>query len=257
MLIYIYIYIYMCVCVCVCVAGWWISSLEIDTGNRVQILDEALRNSHSPIALGRGMHPTLFSPSMCNSLTRWPLSMATSLQDFKLDELCLKLALCHLLLEAEDYVNIRIYIYICLYLPITLCLSLALSVSVSLCLCHYLPLSLYIYIPDIGLGVRVFANCPGDLGSIPGRVIPKTQKMVLDASLLNTQYYKVRIKGKVEQSREGVAPSPTPWCGSYRKGSLRVTLDYGRQLYFYLYIYIYIYIAIFAEYSIDSNKPRE
>ena len=26
--------------------------------------------------------------------------------------------------------------------------------------------------------------------------------MALDASLLNTQYYKVRIKGKVEQSRE-------------------------------------------------------
>ena len=43
-------------------------------------------------------------------------------------------------------------------------------------------------IPDIGLGVRVFANGPGDLGSIPGRVIPKTQKMVLDASLLNTQH---------------------------------------------------------------------
>ena len=57
--------------------------------------------------------------------------------------------------------------------------------------------------------------------------------MVLDASLLNTQHYKVRIKGKVEQSREGIAPSPTPWCSSYRKGSLRVTLDYGRQLYFY------------------------
>ena len=55
--------------------------------------------------------------------------------------------------------------------------------------------------------------------------------MVLDASLLNTQHYKVRIKGKVEQSREGVAPSPTPWCSSYRKGNLRVTLDYGRQLY--------------------------
>ena len=85
-------------------------------------------------------------------------------------------------------------------------------------------------IPDIGLAVRVFANGPGDLGSVPGRVIPKTQKMVLDASLLNTQHYKVRIKGKVEQSREGVALSPTPWCSSYRKGSLRVTLDYGRQL---------------------------
>ena len=56
----------------------------------------------------------------------------------------------------------------------------------------------------------------------------------LDASLLNTQHYKVRIKGKVEQSREGVAPSPTPWCCSYRKGSLRVTLDYGCQLYLYI-----------------------
>ena len=85
-----------------------------------------------------------------------------------------------------------------------------------------------------GLGVRVFANGPGDLGSIPGRVIPKTQKMVLDASILNTQHYKVRIKGKVDQSKEGVAPSPTHWCSSYRKGSLRVTLDYGRQLYFTL-----------------------
>ena len=45
-------------------------------------------------------------------------------------------------------------------------------------------------LPDIGMMIR-----PGDLGSIPGRVIPKTQKMVLDATLLNTQHYKVRIKG--------------------------------------------------------------
>ena len=56
--------------------------------------------------------------------------------------------------------------------------------------------------PDIGMMVRVFANGPGDLGSILGRVIPKTQKMVLDASLLNTQQYKVGIETKVEQSRE-------------------------------------------------------
>ena len=49
---------------------------------------------------------------------------------------------------------------------------------------------------------RVFANGPGDLGSILGRVIPKTLKMVLDTSLLNTLQYKVHIKGKVEQSRE-------------------------------------------------------
>ena len=54
----------------------------------------------------------------------------------------------------------------------------------------------------ISLVGRVFTNGPGDLGSIPGHVIPKTLKMVLDTSLLNTQQYKVYIKGKVEQSRE-------------------------------------------------------
>ena len=46
-----------------------------------------------------------------------------------------------------------------------------------------------------------WVESPGDLGSIPGRVIPETLKMVLDTFLLNTQQYKVR-KGKVEQSRE-------------------------------------------------------
>ena len=54
----------------------------------------------------------------------------------------------------------------------------------------------------IGLVGRVFANGPGDLGSVPGHVIPKTLKMGLHTSLLNTQQYKVCIKGKVEQSRE-------------------------------------------------------
>ena len=54
----------------------------------------------------------------------------------------------------------------------------------------------------------VFANGPGDRGSIPGRVIPKTQKLVLDAALFNTQHYKVRIKGKVEQSRERSSAIP-------------------------------------------------
>ena len=39
--------------------------------------------------------------------------------------------------------------------------------------------------------------------------------MVLDATLLNTQHYKVRIKGKAEQSRDGVAPFPTPQFSSY------------------------------------------
>ena len=56
----------------------------------------------------------------------------------------------------------------------------------------------YSHLTPIGLMSRVFANGPRDRGSIPGRVIPKTQKMVLDAALLNTQYYKAMIKSKVE-----------------------------------------------------------
>ena len=54
----------------------------------------------------------------------------------------------------------------------------------------------------------MFVNSPGDLGSILGHVIPKTLKMVLDTSLLNTLQYKVRIKGKVEQSREKSSALP-------------------------------------------------
>ena len=48
----------------------------------------------------------------------------------------------------------------------------------------------------------VFVNGPENRGSIPERVIPKTQKMVLDTVLLGIQYYKVRFQGKVEQARE-------------------------------------------------------
>ena len=55
---------------------------------------------------------------------------------------------------------------------------------------------------------RVFANVSGDLGSIPGHVMPKTFKMVLDTFLLNIQQYKIRIKGKEEQIRERSSALP-------------------------------------------------
>ena len=70
------------------------------------------------------------------------------------------------------------------------------------------------------------------MGSILGRVIPKTFKMVLDTPLLNTQQYKVGINGKVKQSRERGCVPHTPRCSSYWKVSLLVSLDYGRQFYF-------------------------
>ena len=49
---------------------------------------------------------------------------------------------------------------------------------------------------------RVFTIGLVDQGSIPGQVIPKTQKMVLDAALLNTQYCQLWIESKGKQSRE-------------------------------------------------------
>ena len=55
---------------------------------------------------------------------------------------------------------------------------------------------------------RVFANGPRDRGSIPGRVIPKTQKMVLDAALLSTQYYEIRVKWS--NPGNGVIPTLQP-----------------------------------------------
>ena len=71
---------------------------------------------------------------------------------------------------------------------------------------------------------REFANGPGDLGSIPSHVIPKTLKMVLD----------IRYVSRVKWSNpgKGVVLSPTPQCSSYWKGSLPFALDYGCQLYF-------------------------
>ena len=56
----------------------------------------------------------------------------------------------------------------------------------------------------------LFANGPRDQGSISGRVIPKISKMALDVSLLKTQNYKVRIKGKWNNPGKEIAPFHTP-----------------------------------------------
>ena len=61
----------------------------------------------------------------------------------------------------------------------------------------FFPKQFVAYNRAVGLTSRVFVNGPGDRGSIPRRVIPKIQKMVLDAALINTQNDKVRIKGEV------------------------------------------------------------
>ena len=77
----------------------------------------------------------------------------------------------------------------------------------------------------------------------------------------------IRYGSRVKQSNpvKGVAPSPTPWCCSYRKGSLRGTPDYGRQLYLrwkkrtnkrshtYVYIHTQTYIYIYIYYQISRE----
>ena len=69
----------------------------------------------------------------------------------------------------------------------------------------------------------MFSNSPGDRGSIPGQVIPKTQKLVLDISL-----HVSRVKWS--NPRKEVAPFPTPRCsrkgkGTFRSPSIKVALN--------------------------------
>ena len=89
---------------------------------------------------------------------------------------------------------------------------------------------------------RVIANGLGDLVSIPGRVIPKTLKMVLDTSLLYPQQYKVRIKGKVKQSRE--RSSSLPYISMKREASGRPWLKGDN---FILLIYLRYKELIFSD----------
>ena len=99
----------------------------------------------------------------------------------------------------------------------------------------YIRVYMRIGVSPIGLMVRVFATGPADQSSIPGRVIPKLLKILLNASLCNTQHYKARIKGKWSNPGKGVAPSSSPRYSTYCKGSLQVALDYGRPTYMYVY----------------------
>ena len=75
----------------------------------------------------------------------------------------------------------------------------------------------YIYIEKlIGPVGRVFTNGLGDLGSIPGRVIPKTlNKWYLIPPCLTLSNIRYVSKVKWSNPGKGVAPSPTPRCRSY------------------------------------------
>ena len=61
--------------------------------------------------------------------------------------------------------------------------------------------TIYIYI-YIRIMIRVFVNVRETEVQSFGELHQRLEKMVLDSSLLNTQYYMARVKGKVEQSWE-------------------------------------------------------
>ena len=54
--------------------------------------------------------------------------------------------------------------------------------------------------------------------------------MVLDAPLLNTQHYKVQIKGKWSNSDKRVAPSSTPWIVAIEKRAFELSSAMVGQL---------------------------
>ena len=86
----------------------------------------------------------------------------------------------------------------------------------------------------------------GDLGSISGRIIPKTLKVVLDTSLLNTQQYKVRIKVKVEQSRERNSALPYLSVVAIEKEAFwSPSTTVTNFTYIYLSTYLYIIFILF------------
>ena len=81
----------------------------------------------------------------------------------------------------------------------------------------------------------MFTNGPENRGSIPGRVIPKTQKMLIDAAFDSNQHYKVRIKVKVKQSRDVV----TVEKGAFGLHSTKVVnFTYICDIYIYIYVFL-------------------
>ena len=75
-------------------------------------------------------------------------------------------------------------------------------------------------------------NYPG------GRVFVNKWYLIHLCLILSIIRYVLNIKWS--NTGKEVASSLTPRCSTYWKGSLQVTLDYGRQLYLYIYIYIYV-----------------
>ena len=93
----------------------------------------------------------------------------------------------------------------------------------------------------IGLVGRVSASNSEDQGSILDRVHTKDSKIVLDTSFFNTQDYKVRFKGKLEQTN--IYIYIYIYIGTIKINYIKIIfLIIPSLLFIFIYIYIYIYI---------------
>ena len=93
----------------------------------------------------------------------------------------------------------------------------------------------------IDLVGSMFTNNLGRHGSIPGRVILKTQKWYLMLPRLSLIIRRYGSRVKWSNPGKGVVSSPSPQYSSYWKGSLWVTLYNGCQIYLDIYIYTYLF----------------
>ena len=121
--------------------------------------------------------------------------------------------------------------YIYVYTYVCTCIYIYIYVYIYI---HVYVLYMYLYIPGLPTG-RVLTDCLGDLGSIPGPVIPKTKKMLLDNSLLNTQHIRYISRAKWRNLGKHILK---------REPSGHLTYSLSLSIYIYMIMNIYIYMNI-------------
>ena len=111
------------------------------------------------------------------------------------------------------YIYVYIYIYIFVYIYIYVCIY---------CICTYI--YMYVYISPMARETCVQSQVES---------YQRLLKWYLMPPCLTLSFIRYGSRVKWRNPGKGVAPYPTPWCSSYRKGDLQVTLIYGCQHYLY------------------------